>query len=415
MGTRRRCLLAAAIVVLSAPFLAAKVGSFWEDLAPLPTPRQEVGVAASEAHVYVIGGILADRQATGIVERLDVAANSWEGVAPLPEGARLHHVGAAACAGRVFAIGGLDDGFRAVKSLCSFDPSTGEWSRGADLPRARGAMGIAVLEGRIYAAGGQDGGVSFDDLAVYHVLEDRWEALPPLPTARNHLAAAALGGTIYAVGGRARGELATLEAYDVASAEWTLLPPMPTARGGIAAALLDDCIFVFGGEGNDDDPSGVFPQVEGFDICHERWLADLEMPHPRHGIGAAVVDLRIILPGGSPLEGFGVTDVTDAFLPGGPSGGFYRGDANLDTLIDLSDSVFILAERFLGGPPLRCEDAADADDSGRIDITDAIFGLSFLFLGGPPPPAPGPSFPGFDPTDDGLGCLEFPKERCVEG
>lgn len=33
----------------------AKVGSYWKPLPPLPTPRQEVGVAGDDTHVYVIG------------------------------------------------------------------------------------------------------------------------------------------------------------------------------------------------------------------------------------------------------------------------------------------------------------------------------------------------------------------------
>src|SRR5262245_25249079 len=55
------------IASLAATALPAKVGSFWTDLPPLPTPRQEVGVAADLDHIYVIGGILTDRSATGIV------------------------------------------------------------------------------------------------------------------------------------------------------------------------------------------------------------------------------------------------------------------------------------------------------------------------------------------------------------
>jgi hypothetical protein len=193
---------------------------------------------------------------------------------------------------------------------------------------------------------------------------------------------------------------------------------MPTARGGIAAGLVSGCIFVFGGEGNDEDPSGVFDRVEGYDICRARWMEDLPMPNPRHGIGAAVNGFEIILPGGSPVEGFGVTGVVDAFIPGsGGGGGFFRGDANLDTQVELSDSVFILIGLFFPGPGghFRCLDAADVDDTGRLDITDANFGLNYLFLGGPPPRPPGPDVREPDPTEDALDCLEEPEAPCVDG
>jgi len=393
----------------------AKVASFWKDLPPLPTPRQEVGVAAEGRAVYVIGGILGDRSATGIVERLCVDAGAWEALPSLPENTRVHHVGAAGASGLVFAIGGLNASFRGVRSVFAFDPSRNVWERKADMPQGRGAMGIAVIDDKIYAAGGQDGSTSFADFNVYHALEDRWESLPSMPTARNHLAAASVEGIFYAVGGRDGELFGTLEGYESASRKWVELAPMPTARGGIAAAAVYDCIFVFGGEGNPQDPSGVFPQVEGYDTCRNRWMCDNFMPHPRHGIGAAVLDPMIYIPGGSPVEGFGVTDTADAYFPGtfGPSG-FLRGDANLDEKLDISDALFILGALFLGGKAFGCDDAADTNDDGRIDLSDAVSDLFYLFLGGPPPPYPGPDVPGIDTTPDSLSCFQFPRPKCLD-
>ena len=39
------------------------------------------------------------------------------------------------------------------------------------------------------------------------------------------------------------------------------------------------------------------------------------MPTPRHGIGAAVVDGRIIIPGGGRQPGLAATHVNEAYLP----------------------------------------------------------------------------------------------------
>ena len=416
MSSRVPGILCAWVVVsIAASPLAAKVGSFWTDLPPLLTPRQEVGVAADLRHIYVIGGILADRSATGIVERLSADTKEWESVTPLPEDARLHHVGAASSLGTIFVLGGLNSGFRGVKSVFAFNPGTGRWERKADMARARGAMGIAAIDDKIYAAGGQDGSSTFDDFAVYHVLDDRWEDLPAMPTARNHLGAASLDGIVYAVGGRSSRLIDKLEAYDPASKGWVELPPLPTARGGIAVAALQGCIFVFGGEGNDDDPSGVFPQVEGYDSCRNTWMRDLDMPHPRHGIGAAVVDIFIHIPGGSTVEGFGVTDASDAYYPGSGPSGFFRGDSNLDAVIDISDALYTLNALFLQAAPLDCPDAADTDDNGAINITDPVFLLTFLFQGGRAPPPPSLPFPGQDPTEDDLfPCVRTPTPRCFE-
>lgn len=392
----------------------AKVSSYWQPLPPLPTPRQEVGVAAEGNYIYVIGGILQNGSATEIVDRLDTLEGKWEAVPPLPEGVRVHHVGAASSAGFVFAIGGLNASFRAVRSLFAYDPVKGAWERRADLPRARGAMGVAALEDRIYAAGGQDGGLSFNDFSVYHVTENRWCTLPAMPTARNHLAAASFEGVFYAVGGRAGQLFDKLEAFDTRSGRWVEVAPMPTARGGIAAAAARNCIFVFGGEGNVADPDGIFPQVEVYDICSNSWASDANMPNPRHGIGAAVLGDLIYIPGGAPVEGFSVTDTSDAFFPGSAGGGFVRGDSNLDGVLDISDALFTLEALFLGGEAPGCQDAADSNDDGRIDISDAVHGLAYRFLGGPPPPPPGPDSHGMDPTPDLLDCARYPPRMCFK-
>ncbi len=406
-------LLLAALSIAPPGPLTAKVASHWMPLPPVPTPRQEVGVAELDRKIYVIGGILGNRGATGAVERFDVDTEKWEQVRPLPGDTRLHHVGAAAALGKVFAVGGLNSSFRGVRSVFAFDPSTGEWSRVRDMPWPRGAMGVAAIEDRIYVAGGQDGGTSFADAAVYIAAKNRWESLPDMPTARNHLAAASIDGVFYAVGGRAGRLFDALEAYDPATKRWARLAPMPTARAGIAAAALEGMLFVFGGEGNSQDPRGIFRETEGYDVCRNIWLSDIDMENPRHGIGAAALDFAIYIPGGSPVQGFGVTDVHDAYVPGTIDGFlvFLRGDSNLDDSVDISDAVFILISLFVSQEPLPCDDGADANDDGAINITDAVFILNFLFQGGPPPPHPGPDVPDIDLTPDELDC-SGPRRPC---
>ncbi len=89
---------------------------------------------------------------------------------------------------------------------------------------------------------------------------------------------------------------------------------------------------------------------------------------------------------------------------------FIRGDANDDSLFDISDALTILGYLFLGSPSsLQCEKAADVDDSGSLDITDAVHVARYLFRGEAPPPAPFDEC-GVDPTQDPLTCQSF--SRC---
>jgi hypothetical protein len=65
----------------------------------------------------------------------------------------------------------------------------------------------------------------------------------------------------------------------------------------------------------------------------------------------------------------------------GDVGIFVRGDANMDSGIDVSDPIRILGALFLGEDNFPCSDAADANDDGGIDISDPVNILDYLFTG----------------------------------
>ena len=87
--------------------------------------------------------------------------------------------------------------------------------------------------------------------------------------------------------------------------------------------------------------------------------------------------------------------------PSGPK--FLRGDIEVNSFINVSDPVVLVAYLFKGGPAPPCLEAADSDDNGKLDLTDAVYLLNFLFKDGPEPPPPYPGV-GPDPTPDDLGC-----------
>ena len=90
-----------------------------------------------------------------------------------------------------------------------------------------------------------------------------------------------------------------------------------------------------------------------------------------------------------------------------PSTRFKRGDTNTDNTIDIADAIFVLSYLFAEGPPPTCLDAADTNDDRAVDIADAVAVLSHLFAGSGDLPEPFGEC-GVDPTEDELGCLEYP-------
>jgi hypothetical protein len=94
---------------------------------------------------------------------------------------------------------------------------------------------------------------------------------------------------------------------------------------------------------------------------------------------------------------------------------FKRGDADCDGCVSAMDATYLSAFLFMAGPPPCCMEAADANDDGLVTVADTIFILDYCTLGGPAPPAPGPFLCGGDPTPAGLGCILYPMAACCSG
>src|SRR5262245_47687678 len=78
----------------------------------------------------------------------------------------------------------------------------GAWSTAASINESRAELAAAVLDGRIYVAGGFDAsGVDLSLMEAYDARSDTWTYRRGLPIGLNHLGVAALNGTVYVAGG----------------------------------------------------------------------------------------------------------------------------------------------------------------------------------------------------------------------
>src|SRR5919202_653609 len=114
----------------------------------MPTERGEVGAAALNGRIYVVG---AYSGATNANEAYDPTTDTWQTLAPLPRPS--NHVCAVAMDGTLYVIGGFDPtaGNRAVDSTYAFDPLTNTWTSKAPLPTPRGALTCAAVGPMIFA------------------------------------------------------------------------------------------------------------------------------------------------------------------------------------------------------------------------------------------------------------------------
>jgi N-acetylneuraminic acid mutarotase len=289
----------------------------WEERAPMLTPRSEMSIAQLDGRIFAMGGYPGARVTSADVQVYDSQTDTWVFGPPLP--LPLHHTMAAAAEGRLYLVGGEAGNPTPGESvfqngLYMLDEQAGQWVSRAPMPTARSGGGAAVIDGKIFVAGGRP--PRGHDFAVYDPLADQWTVLPDLPTQRNHLAVAAIGGKVYVAGGRFGGGVGSemtdaLEIYDPATSTWTTGAPMLAPRAGVAPIAVNGCLYVIGGEGNDADPGGVFDRNEVYDPLTDNWLSLAPLPVPTHGLtGAAYLDGWIHIPGGATRRGVSGANVT---------------------------------------------------------------------------------------------------------
>jgi N-acetylneuraminic acid mutarotase len=300
-------------VLVGPPIWAQGSSPEWGERAPLIEANSEMAVAELDGRIYVIGGYPSTRSSVATVQVYDVDTDTWRLTAPYPTS--INHASAVAVGGMLYVLGGQTNAggrnnpSRYTSAVHAYDPTAEKWIARAPMPTARSATAAAVIDGRIYVAGGRP--PRGHDFAVYDPEADEWTTLPDLPTARNHIAAAAIGGRFYVAGGRFGGGFrseitAALEMYDPKTNSWTAKRPMSEARSGINGIAAEGCFHTFGGEHPTAGPAGVFPHHEVYDPATDRWHRLPDMPVPVHGVtGLAYVGGWIHLPGGGTRMGGG--------------------------------------------------------------------------------------------------------------
>lgn len=299
-------LVSAALIGSARPGLVGAQSSAptgaWATLAPMPTARQELSVAILDGKVFAIAGYDLQGASTTTVEVYDPRTDAWRSAASLP--IATNHNAAAVVNGILYAFGGTSP--RAF----AYDTTRDTWAEVAPMRYTHGGTpAVAVIEDRLYVAGGTGPDMAGNEVEVFDPKAGGWRTLPSMTVPRNHTAGGAIGGKFYVAGGRGHPLASTaLEVYDPPAGRWTSLAPMPTGRSGIGAGVVGGRLYVFGGE-----LPRIFGEVEVYDPATNRWHQLPPMPVPRHGLFAGVSGSLIYLPGGATRQGLGATTVNSVF------------------------------------------------------------------------------------------------------
>jgi len=182
------------------------------------------------------------------------------------------------------------------------------WTSKEAMPTARAGLGVGVVNGKIYAIGGnaEDGVVGTNE--EYNPITDTWTTKKSMPTARSGFAIVVYQNKIYCIGGTTgdsdnlvSGFTGVVEVYDPATDKWETKTPMPTPRADLCIGVVDGKIYCIGGK----KYWGVDPfyqelnTTEVYDPIRNFWITKSPMPIPVLGAASGVLDGKIYVVGGS--------------------------------------------------------------------------------------------------------------------
>jgi N-acetylneuraminic acid mutarotase len=140
--------------------------------------------------------------------RYNLNTNRWASL-PIPPGFIDHEFPVAGAIGGKFYLAGGTKMGDPTGSLQVYDPATNKWTNKASMPEPRSEAAGAVINGKLYVAGGQG-----TALLVYNSSTDTWTRKAAMAE-RHSDAGASAGGRFYVVGGQNSSQptLRRVEAY----------------------------------------------------------------------------------------------------------------------------------------------------------------------------------------------------------
>ncbi len=301
----------------AAPAAAEPDAPVWKtvEVEGRPHARHEAAFVSMEGKCYLLGG-----RRIQPVDIYDPATKKWSSGAKPP--VEVHHFQPVVWEGKIWLVGAMTGKYpkeSALDHIPVYDPAADAWSSGPSLPegRRRGGAGAVIHDGKLYVVcgiinGHWDGNVAWLD--VCDLKTGEWTRLPDAPRARDHFQAAVIDGKIYAAGGRRTSgatkqvfdlTIPQVDVFDIASGKWATLPEpvgnLPTPRAGSMSIGLGPQLLVAGGESM--SRGDAHDEIEALDTVAGTWRLHSRFARGRHGSGLALLGDRLCVACGSGRRG----------------------------------------------------------------------------------------------------------------
>jgi hypothetical protein len=212
-----------------------------------PTNNEVVAMSKTLALTLVLVFLTASSIIVVLLVSGATGEDTWVEKTPMHQA--RESLGVAVVNGKIYAIGGSGNS-GIVGTNEEYDPKTDSWIYKATMPTARYDFAIAVYQNKIYCIGGctniADEGQTITAVnEVYDPATDTWESKTPMPTARFSLEANVVGSKIYLIGGyKDRSGLSLNEVYYPTNNSWTTEAPIPQVVAGYVSAVADEKLYI---------------------------------------------------------------------------------------------------------------------------------------------------------------------------
>jgi len=248
----------------------------WEEKAPVSVARWAFdGVEVLDGKIYFVGGKNVSGR-KNIAERYDPETNTWEILSPMSEA--RHGVASAVLNGKVYAIGG-----QGLSSVEVYDPSTESWSSGVALP-SEVNHGTAITVGvKIYLIGGKNSSSqNIDQVLSFDPSTNQWQAKANMPTTRHGVKLVWFENRIWAIAGYGTPANSTVESYDPQTDTWRTEKQLPRARNWSVAWVSHERIYVGGLQ--------YGSHIDYYDPAKESWIAEGNLPENKYVADSVVLN-----------------------------------------------------------------------------------------------------------------------------
>jgi len=271
----------------------------WKEKAKLPQPMRGAAVSCNN-NIYFMeaksnSSVASDGEIGGVYE-YNVVEDTWKKTTNMIT--RGWNVNLVEIDGLIYAIGGAGAGNR----LEAYNPLNNTWNVLAPMPTGRQHNTSCVVNDKIYVMGGvtrsnrtnQIHGKKIDKNEVYNPKSNSWQTLSPLPTPCGDPIISAVGNNIYALCGD------VLWMYDTLSDKWETKKSCPVWISILlGSAVINDKIIFPGGQNKDGK---AVSSVYIYDTTNDTWIKSTNLPKPIQIGGITTLNGKIYMIGGNDTD-----------------------------------------------------------------------------------------------------------------